>query len=84
MVPLPKKCNAKECKDNRTVRFIYHVTKAATKIVLRRIEKKIEGNMGDDQFGFRKGRGTRDAIGCLRMIAERMIEVYRKNVGKSV
>ena len=77
LVPLPKKGNAKECKDFRTISFICHATKAVTRIILKRIEKKIEENMGDDQFGFRRGKGTRDAIGCLRMIGERMLDVNK-------
>jgi hypothetical protein len=27
--------------------------------------------LGEDQFGFRRGRGTRDATGLLRIISER-------------
>ena len=30
--------------------------------------------MEEEQFGFRKGRGTRDAIGLIRTIGERYIE----------
>ena len=37
------------------------------KILRRRIEKKIEDVLGEDQFGFRRGEGTRDAIGMLRI-----------------
>ncbi|KAI5738261.1 hypothetical protein M8J77_004739 [Diaphorina citri] len=77
LVPLPKKTNAKECKEYRTISCICHLTKAVTRIILKRIENKIEENMGEDQFGFRKGKGTRDAIGCLRMIGERMMEVNK-------
>jgi hypothetical protein len=39
----------------------------------RRSEKKIEGVLGEDQFGFRKG--TRDAIGMLRIISERTLDI---------
>lgn len=45
--------------------------------MLSRVDKKIEDNIGEDQFGFRKVRGTRDAIGCLKMLAERFLEVNR-------
>ena len=31
--------------------------------------------LGEDQFGFRRGKGTRDAIGMMRIIAERPLEV---------
>jgi hypothetical protein len=37
----------------------------------RRIEKKNEGILGEDQFGFRRGKGTGDAIGMLRITTER-------------
>lgn len=56
LVPLPKKNNAKECKDYRTISCICHLTKTNTKIILRRIENKIEENMGEDQFGLGKER----------------------------
>uniref|UniRef100_A0A8D8S3W4 Craniofacial development protein 2 n=1 Tax=Cacopsylla melanoneura TaxID=428564 RepID=A0A8D8S3W4_9HEMI len=78
LVPLPKKSKAKECKDYRTISCICHLTKAITRIILKRIDRKIEENMGEDQFGFRKGKGTRDAIGCLRMLGERVLEVNRE------
>jgi hypothetical protein len=35
------------------------------KILRRRIERKIEDVLGEDQFGFRRGKGTRDAIGMV-------------------
>jgi len=31
--------------------------------------------LSEDQFGFRKGRGTRDAIATLRTLGERSLEV---------
>ena len=30
--------------------------------------------MGDDQFGFRKGKSTRDAIAIMRSLVERNLE----------
>jgi hypothetical protein len=41
----------------------------------RRFEKKIEDALGEDQFGVRRGKGTRDAIGMLRIISERTVEI---------
>jgi hypothetical protein len=35
---------------------------------------KIEDVVGEGQFGFRKGKGTRNAIGMLRIISERTLE----------
>jgi hypothetical protein len=31
--------------------------------------------LGEDQFGFRRGKGTNDAIGMLRIISERTLEM---------
>jgi len=41
----------------------------------RRIERKIEDVLGEDQFGFRRGKGTGDAIGMLRIITEQTTEI---------
>ena len=38
-------------------------------------QNKIEDVLGEDQFGFRRGKGTRDAIGMMRIIAERTLEM---------
>ena len=44
------------------------------KLLHRRIESKAESFLGDDQFGFRRGRGARDAIAMMRVIGERSLE----------
>jgi Reverse transcriptase (RNA-dependent DNA polymerase). len=36
---------------------------------------KIEDIIEEDQFGFRKGKGTRDATGSLKIISERVLGV---------
>jgi hypothetical protein len=43
--------------------------------VIRRSEKKIEDILGEDQFGFRKVKGTRDAIGMLTIILEQTLNI---------
>ena len=48
------------------------------KILRRRIEKKIEDVLGEDQFGFRRGKGTRDAIGMMRITVEWTLEIYEE------
>jgi hypothetical protein len=61
--------------DHRTISLIAHTAKIIAKILRRRIEKKIEGVLGEEQFGFRRGKGTMDAIGMMRIIAERTLEI---------
>ena len=50
--------------------FAIYIYIYMAKILGRRIEKKIEDVLREDQFGFRRGKGTRDAIGMLRIISE--------------
>ena len=40
------------------------------RLLKRRIERKIEDAFGEDQFGSRRTKGTRDAIGMLRIMTE--------------
>ena len=44
------------------------------RILGRRIERKIEDLPGENQFGFRRGKGTRDAFGVLRIISEQTLD----------
>ncbi|XP_026467813.1 uncharacterized protein LOC113371400 [Ctenocephalides felis] len=68
MIALQKKPKTNKCRDHRTISLTLHTGKVLAKILTRRLENKIEQHMSEDQFGFRKGRGTRDAIGILRII----------------
>ena len=54
----------------RTLSLVSHASKILTTIILRRIEYKVEALLTEDQFGFRRGRGTREAILALRLILE--------------
>ena len=74
MIPLQKKSNACECKDHRTVSLISHASKIILRILTQTIEAKAKDFIGKPQFGFRKGRGTREAIGVMRMLSERSLE----------
>src|SRR6266853_3490423 len=63
-----------ECGDFRTISLIAHASKILWKIITKRIEAKAKDFIGRNQFGFRKGCGTREAIGVLRMLCERSVE----------
>ena len=69
MIALKKKPQATKCSDRRTISLIEYTAKIVAKILRRRIERKIEDVLGEDQFGFRRGKGTRDATGMLRIIS---------------
>jgi len=79
MLPLEKKPNATRCEDFRTITLISHAAKILLKVLQKRIEAKVDAVrfLSDDQFGFRKGTGIRDAIGTLRVLTERSLKVDR-------
>ena len=49
------------------------------KLIKKRITPIVENHLSESQMGFRKGKGTRDAIFQLRMTCERSMEV-NKNI----
>ena len=57
------------------ISLIAHTAKIVAKILRRRIEKKIEDVLGEDQFGFRRGKGNRYVTGMLRIISERTLKI---------
>jgi hypothetical protein len=75
MIALKKKPKARKCTDHCTISLIAHVAKVVASVIRRRSEKKIEDVLGEDQFGFRKGKGTRDAIGILKLISEQTLDI---------
>jgi len=60
LIPIPKKGNAKECSNYRTIALISHASKVMLKILQVRLQKYENCKLPDVQAGFRKGRGTRD------------------------
>ena len=63
-----------DCADYRTISLISHASKILLKILAKRLEGKTETLISKTQFGFRKGCGTREAIGVMRTLCERSLE----------
>ena len=61
-IPIPKKGNAKEGSDYRTIALISHASKVMLKILQARLQQYMNCELPDVQAGFRKLRGTRDQI----------------------
>ena len=70
-IPIPKKGNAKECSNYRTITRISHASKITLKILQARLQQYINRELPDVQPGFRKGRGTRDQIANTHWIIEK-------------
>ena len=60
--PIPRKGNAKEYSNYRTIALISHARKTILKILQARLQQYMNCELPDVQAGFRKGRGTRDQI----------------------
>ena len=77
-IPIPKKGNAKECSNYRTIAFTSHASKVMLKILQARLQQYVNWELPDVQAGFRKGRGTRDQIANICWIIEKERE-FQKN-----
>ena len=77
-IPIPRKGNAKECSNYRTIALIIHASKVMLKILQARLQQYVNCELPDVQAGFRKGRGTRDQIANICWISEKARESSRK------
>ena len=79
--PIPKKGNAKECSNYRTIALISHASKVMLKILQDSLQQYMNRELPDVQAGFRKGRGTRDQIANICWIIKKAREFQdRKSV----
>ena len=69
--PIPKKGNANECSNYRTIALISHASKVMLKILQARLQQYVNCELPDVQAGFRKGRGTRDQIANICWIIKK-------------
>ena len=77
--PIPKKGNAKECSNYRTIALISHASKVMLKILQARLQLYMNHELPDIQAGFRKGRGTRDQIANICWIIVKARQ-YQENI----
>ena len=78
-IPIPKKGNAKECSNYRTIVFISHPSKVTLKILQARLLQYMKHELPDVQAGFRKGSGTRDQIDNICWIIKKARE-FQKHI----
>ena len=74
MIYIPKKGNAKECSNYRTISLISHASKVMLKILQARLQQYMNHELPDVQAGFRKGGGTKDQIANICWIIEKARE----------
>ena len=78
-IPIPKKGNAKECSNYRTIALISHASKVRIKILQVKLQQYVNRELPDVQAGFRKGRGIRDQIANIHWSSKKQ-ECCRKNL----
>jgi len=72
MIATEKKPKATKCSNQCTISLTAHTAKRVVRILRRRIERKTKDFLGEDQFGFRRRRGTRNAIGIPTIIPDKL------------
>ena len=72
MTALPKKTQANNSRDHRTISLISHTGKIVERILSKKLESKTKEVIDEDQFRFGqwKGKGTGDVTGLMRIISE--------------
>ena len=78
-IPIPKKCNAKECSNYRTITLISYASKVMLKILQARLQQYMNREIPNVQAGFRKGREIRDQIANIRCNIEKARK-FQKNI----
>ena len=78
-IPIPKKGNAKECSNYRTIALISYASKVMLKMLQARLQRYANHELPDVQAGLRKGRGTRNQIANIHWIIEKARE-FQKNI----
>ena len=58
-ITLPKKGDLQLCSNYRTISLISHASKILLKVIMKRLENKLEEEVSKTQAGFRKNRGNK-------------------------
>ena len=78
-IPIPKKGNAKEGSNYRTIALISYGSKLMLKILQATLQHYMNRELPEVQAGFRKGRGNRDQVANILWIIEKAKE-FQKNI----
>ena len=69
-----KKGDVELPKNYRPISIIPVLAKLYSSVLYNRMRELIDGQLADEQFGFRKGRGCSDAIHILKTVIEKSAE----------
>ena len=71
---LPKKGNLKQCQNHHAIRLISHPSTIMLRVILNRLEAKVEELLAEEQKGFRPGQSTVEQIFSNRVITEQHLQ----------
>lgn len=74
LVTIPKKGDLSQCRNYRGIMLLPIPSKVLTKILLNRINEKLDSTIRKQQAGFRPNRSCVDHINTLRIIIEQSVE----------
>jgi hypothetical protein len=74
LIKLPKKGDLSNCNNWRGITLLSLPGKVLAKVILQRINARLENSIRKQQAGFRTGRSCIDQINTLRIIIEQMTE----------
>ena len=73
LIPIFKgKGDVQDCSNYRGIKVMSHTLKILERMMDGRLREEVE--IGREQLGFMKGRGTTDGIFCLRQLMEKFRE----------
>ena len=75
IVPIWKrKGDAQDPGKYTGITLLSHIMKLLERILDKRLRERVEPELGEEQLGFRKGRGTTDGMFSLRQLVEKRLE----------
>src|SRR5678815_2313497 len=75
IIPIYKgKGDPSNCDTYRGISLIDHLAKIYERILERKLRVIVEPRLGEEQHGYRRGRGTTDLLFTLRIVMEKMLE----------
>lgn len=63
-----------ECGNYRGIALLDHIAKVYERILEKRLREAIEMQLGEEQYGYRRGRSTSDMLFALRIVLEKSWE----------
>ena len=77
IVPIHKKKDKMDCNNYRGVSILCHCSKVYSNILLRRMRKRTDEILAEEQAGFRAQRNTTEQIFVLRQVVEKYTEMNK-------